>query len=169
MAAISSAIGAIGLGAQLFGGFSASQAAGRSADIQGQIAGQEQRVEEQRHRQMLLNSRRQQLEIIRNNQRARALALSAAVNQGATQGSGLAGGLAQVSGQTGENLTANQQNLEIGENIFGINRNISGLRMQLGEARGDMVTGQGFTSLGGSLLRAGPTIGRLTQGFGNIF
>lgn len=169
MAAISSVIGGIGLGAQVLGGLFGSSDASRAAGIQNQMVGQEQQLEVQRQQQMMLNSRRQQMEILRNNQRARSLALNAATNQGAQFGSGLAGGMAQVSDQSNVNLQSNDQNLQIGKNMFGINSNLSNLKMQLGDVQSDMATDQGIMSLGGSLLRAGPTIGKLTQGFGSIF
>lgn len=166
MAAISGVLGAIGLGAQIFGGISSSENASQQAAVQLQMAQKEGQIQEQRQNQMVLDSRRQQLEIVRNGQRARAMALNAATNQGAQFGSGLAGGYGQISGQTNTNLLANQQNTQIGNNIYGMNSDISGYKMQLGQLQSQQATNQGYMSLGGALLKAGPTIGNLFQGFG---
>jgi hypothetical protein len=165
MAAISSIIGAIGLGTQIIGGIMGSSASSEAAGIQKQIAIQERLANEQRHKQMVLNSRRQQLEIVRNSQRARALALNNAVNQGAQFGSGLPGGQGQITSQEGNNLLSNYQNTQIGQNLFGIDSTISDYKMQLGQTQSDMATAQGIQSLGGALLKSAPTIGNITQGF----
>src|SRR5690349_12770116 len=85
------------------------------------ITGLEQQTEAQRFAAMELDARRQSLEAIRQGQRARALGLTAATQQGAGFGSGLQGGYGQISGQTNQNLLGVGQNLEIGRNIFGIN------------------------------------------------
>lgn len=168
MEPFSAIFGAIGLGSQILGGIFGSSDAERASQIQNQMVGQERQLETQRQQQMMLNSRRQQMEILRNNQRARAMATNAAVNQGAQFGSGLAGGLAQISDASNSNLLATDQNLQIGKNMFGINSQLSNLKMQLGDVQSDLATDQGIMSLGGSLLKAGPTLGRLSQGFGGF-
>jgi hypothetical protein len=85
----------------------------------------QQRIEAQRRSAMELDARRNQLEIVRNQQRARALGLSNATHSGTKSSSGLQGAYGQVSGQTGVNLLGVQQNLQIGQNIFDQNANIS--------------------------------------------
>lgn len=90
----------------------------------------EQQIELQKKQAMEIDGRRQQMEVIRNQQRARAMGLTAATAQGASKGSGLQGGYGQASGQTGVNLLGIQQNLDIGRNIFGFNETISGNRIQ---------------------------------------
>lgn len=104
-------------------------ASNKSYGINQGIIGNEQAVEAQKAQAMELDARRQQLETIRNQQRGRALALTNATAQGASKGSGLQGGYGQVSGQTGVNELGIQQNLQIGENIFGLNTAISNSRI----------------------------------------
>lgn len=85
----------------------------------------QQKIEAQRRSAMELDARRNQLEIVRNQQRARALGLSNAQHSGTKGNSGLQGAYGQFSGQTGVNLLGVQQNLQIGQNIFDQNANIS--------------------------------------------
>jgi hypothetical protein len=108
-------------------------AANQSHDINAGIIQNEQTVQAQQQQAMELDARRQSLEIIRNQQRGRSLALSTAVAQGGSGGirsSALAGGYGQVSGQTGVNLLGVSQNLQIGENIFAANNAISSAKIQ---------------------------------------
>lgn len=159
-------IGAVGLGMSIFGGVSASQHAEEAARVSGQIAGLEKDVNEQRRTAMELSSRRQQMEVFRNNQRQRAMASNAAVNQGAQFGSGLQGGLAQVQDQSMFNSLGISQNLEIGRNIFGLNDQISGYKAQLSSIQGSMATDQGLASLGGSITKGAGMLGQMGQGIG---
>lgn len=151
----------VGLGTSLFGGASASHDAKQAASIQSNIAGLEGGLEDQRHTAMELAAKRQSTEILRSNQRARSLALSNATSQGAQFGSGLQGGLAQVDDQGAFNLAGVSQNLQIGEAMFGINKQITGQKQQLAQVQGQQATDQGIASLGGSIMKAAPTIGSL--------
>src|SRR6185503_4400068 len=83
-------------------------ASNQSFDINKGIIAGERSIEEQKQKAMELDARRQQLEVIRNQQRGRALSLTTGVSQG---GSGFVGGSSarggaqgQISGQTGVNL-----------------------------------------------------------------
>lgn len=151
----------IGLGASLFGGTSAASDAKQAANIQSNIAGLEGGLEDQRHRAMELSANRQSLEILRTNQRARSVAINNATNQNAQYGSGLQGGLAEVGDQGLFNLAGVSKNLEIGEAMFGINKQITGQKQQLAQVQGQSATDQGIASLGGSLVSASGTIGKL--------
>ncbi len=159
----------VGFGLQMFGAFGASNNAHQIAEVNKGIAADEQKINEQKRQQMLLESRRKQMEIFRNEQRQRAMATAAAVNQGAQFGSGLQGGLAGVTSMSLFNSQGINQNVEIGQNIFGINNDISSKKMQLAELGADQAQNQGLASLGGSLMKAGPTIGQLGQNFGSLF
>lgn len=151
----------VGLGMSLFGGASAASDAKQAAQIQSNIAGDEGELEAQRHQAMLLSASRQQTEIVRNNQRARSTALNNAVGQGAQFGSGIQGGLAQIQDQSLFNLAGVNQNLEIGNNMFGINQQITQQKQQLAQVQGQQATDLGIASLGGALTKAGPAIGNL--------
>lgn len=166
---------AVGLGMQLFGAFGASGDAKHVAELNQQAAGinkgiaaDEQKINEQKRIQMEMSARRLQTETFRNAQRARAQAEAAAVNQGATLGSGLQGGLSQVTSDALFNVQGIESNLAIGENIFDINRSISGKKMQLADVQSQIsttqasqATNQSFMSLGGSLVNNAGTIGNI--------
>src|ERR1044071_3500172 len=156
---ISLSLQAIGLGMQIFGGMSQSQHAKEASEISKDEAMQEQGINSLKQRQMELEAKRTQLENIRNNQRARAMATEAAVNQGAQFGTGLLGGLAQINDQTDFNMLGVNQGLEIGRGINQFNQKISQDKMRMADVQSSMATDQGWQSLGGSLLKAGPTIG----------
>lgn len=105
----------------------------QSGQINKQIVQYQQQAEALRAQGMELDARRRQTEIIRNQQKARALGLATATAQGARQGTGLQGGYGQISGQTGNDLLATQQSLGIGRGIFASNQNISNARIQHGD------------------------------------
>jgi hypothetical protein len=98
--------------------------------INNQIVAHEQGLEGQRRQAMETEGRRKQLEVIRNQQRYRAIALTNATAQGAGRGSGLQGGYGQIAGQSGVNMLGIQQNLQIGRNMFDLNALITGQKQQ---------------------------------------
>lgn len=151
----------IGFGTSLFGGISAADDAKKAAQIQSNIAGDEGQLEDQRHTAMQLQASRQSTEILRANQRARSTAINNATGQGAQFGSGLQGGLAQVQDEGLFNLAGVNQNLQIGNAMFDINKDITKQKQQLALVQGQSATDQGIASLGGALVKAGPTIGNL--------
>lgn len=153
--------GIVGLGLQLFGGIGASNDAHRASEINQGIAQDEQGINEQKRTQMEMTARRQQLEVMRNAQRARAQGTAAAVNQGANLGSGLQGGLAQITDQAAFNSQGISNNLAIGENIFNYNNDISGKKQQLSSVQADQATDQSIMSLGGALVSNSKTIGNI--------
>lgn len=159
----------IGVGMQIFGAFGASDAAEEAAKINKSIAADEQKINEQKKIQMQMEARRSQLQQYRNMQRLRSQATAAAVNQGASYGSGLQGGLAEVTNQGTFNLTGITGGLEISQNIFDINNDISAKKMQLADVQSDMAESQAWGSLGGALVKNAGTIGQLGQtGFGGL-
>lgn len=151
-----------GTGMQLFGAKkqadTQSQAAQQSAQIAGQVSEQEIAANAQRKTAMELNARRQELEVFRNSQRARSMALTSATSQGAQFGSGLQGGYGQISGQTGVNASGIEQNLAIGQNLFGIDDRISQLRSQSASMQANYqsqsATYQGISNLGGAVAKS---------------
>jgi hypothetical protein len=157
---------AVGLGMQIFGGLSGASNAKQQAEVSSQISADEQRVNDQKEQQMQLEASRAQTENFRKTQQARAQGLAAATSQGAQFGSGLAGGQAAATDQGLLNSRNISQNLQIGENIFGIDRDISSKKMQLASLGGEAATDQGISSLGGALIKAGPTIGSFGKNIG---
>jgi hypothetical protein len=156
-------LGIAGIGLQAYGAFSAAGHAKEAAAISKNIAGDEQRINDQKQQQMMLESSRLQLQQFRNIQRLRSQATAAAVNQGAQFGSGLQGGIAQVSDQGTTNLLGINQNREIGSNIYNINSDISAQKMKMADVQSQMATDQAWSSLGGAMVKNAGTIGDLGQ------
>lgn len=137
---------------QIFGGLGQASAAKASAMASQQVAQLEMKVNDQRRQAMELSANRQQLEIYRNNQRLRAQATQAAVSQGASRGSGLQGGLAQVNDQSMWNGLGVNQNLEIGRNIFGLNDRISQQKALISGYQSQAATSAGISNLGSAVM-----------------
>lgn len=168
---VSLGIAAVGLGLQAFGSFGAAGKAKEAAQINQQIAADERRINDQKRTRMELEGRRMTMQIFRNAQRLRAQATAAAVNQGASKGSGLQGGLGQIQDQAALGFQEISQNLDIGRNIFSLNDDISNQKAKLSTVQSEAATDQSLASLGGTLIKTGPTIGGLvkdyTAGFGS--
>lgn len=155
-----------GLGFQAVGMFNSVSAASQQSEAQMRSIALQQKVEAQRQKAMELDARRKQMELLRNAQKARALALTNATSQGAGQGSGLQGGYGQISGDAGNTLGGINQNLDIGRSIFGLNSQISQENLNLAKAGQQAALGQGLSSFGGSLINSAGTFGKLASGFG---
>lgn len=101
------------------------------------IVQQQKNIEATKRQAMEVDARRQQLEIIRQQQRGRALALTSNVSQGgggAVQGSSaLAGAYGQIAGQSGVNLLGVQQSLQSGRAVFDANANITNYNSQMAD------------------------------------
>ena len=171
MGPLSLALGAVGLGMQIFGGISSAENAQQQAAVSQDIAKQEQSINTIKQQAMVVQARRTNLESIRNAQVASANATAAATSQNAQYGSGLKGGLAQITDQSLFNMQGVNQAVQTGTQIAGINNNISSDKEQLASLGGTATTDQAITSLGGTLLKIGPTVGNLTKGinFGSLF
>lgn len=157
------AMGVAGLALQLGGGIMGAGGAKKKAEAQQHQIQLEQQAEEQRRQYMELDAHRKEMEIVRNQQRARSLALTNSTGQGASQGSGLQGGYGQIAGQSGVNFQGIQQNLEIGRNIFDINRLISQEKVNQAQGGTDMAFGQGLGALGGAFLAHRKEVGQFTK------
>ena len=164
---ISLAIGAVGLGMQIFGGIGQADNAKQAAKISQDEARQEQGINDQKQKAMELNGRRQQMEISRNAQRQRALATNSAVNQGAQFGSGLQGGLAEIDDQSGLNNLGVGYALQTGRAINEYNSKISADKIAMADVQSSSAQNAGIASLGGALIKSGPIIGNLSKGFGS--
>jgi len=141
-----------GVGLTAAGAYNQYQGAKGASEAQQKQIALEQKAEAQRRLAMEIKARRDQLEAVRQGQRARALGLVSATNQGAGQGSGLQGAYGQISGQVGTNILGITQPLEIGRNIFDINEQISQQKIAMAQAGTQSSFGQGLSSLGSSLL-----------------
>lgn len=160
---ISLAIGAVGLGMQIFGGLSGAKVARQQAQVSEDEAKQEQSINDTKQQAMVVQNNRMQIENSRNMQRQRAQAENASVNQGAQFGSGIQGGLAQVTDQGMFNGLGNNQAVQTGQEINSFNKNISSDKQQMAQLGGQAATDAGIASMGGALLKSGPVIGQLGQ------
>lgn len=159
-----------GIGLSLYGTQQQVKLAKEKAGEEQAIAMDEQRAEAVRYTAMVYDARRRQLETIRNAQRARAMAVSAAVNQGVgvgstDYGSGLPGGEGQIAADAAtsqKNISVNQQ---FGQQMFAVNSDIAGHKWKEAQISGDMAEAQGWSSLGGSLVSAAPAFGRIIGAF----
>lgn len=157
------AIGAVvGAGLSIYGASKQQESSKAYNEAQKKQIELEQKVEAQKRQAMELDARRKSLENIRQIQRMRALALTNATSQGAAQGSGLQGGYGQISGQGGWNALGINQNLQIGENIFDINAQISQQKIAMANAGMLQQQGAAFSSAGSSVMGAAGTLGKLT-------
>ena len=167
MAAISTAlIATAGVGLSAYGASQTMAGARASAAATQRQIQEELRAEALRKQAMELDARRKQMEMLRNRQRARAMALTSATAQGAAQGSGLQGGYGQISGQSNVNLLGVDQQIGIGNAMFGINQNISQARMGIAAGQAQMQQGGALTGLGGTIISNLGTIKSLSGGFG---
>lgn len=135
------------------------------------ITGYELQIEQQRFQAMELDARRQTMDVIRNQQRARALGLTNATAQGASQGSGLQGGYGQISGQANQNILGIGQNLAIGRAIFGLNSDISQQKLAyaaggdiINEGSGMIAKAAGLSAIGEGIIAKGG--GQIASGAG---
>ena len=113
---------------------------------------------------MEIQSRRSSLENIRSVQRARALALNNSVTQGASLGSGLQGGYAQISSQGNYNEQGIAQSLMTGRSLFDISSQISDAKMQELSAKQGLQEGAAYSQLGNSISTSIPKLNQLSQG-----
>lgn len=156
MEPISTGMQLAGLGFKLAGFLGGQDSAKEYNETQRQQALLEQAAENERRKQMELMARRQQMEVIRNAQRARSLALQNATNQGAQFGSGLQGGYGQVAADANYNLLGINQNLQIGRALFANSAAQSQNRMRMADARSEMQFWDSLGGLGGQLISSAP-------------
>jgi hypothetical protein len=117
------------------------------------------KMERLRKAQMDLESTRQRRQIVRQAVVARSEALSNATSQGASAGSGLQGGFAQISGEARSAAGAVDDNQFLGRAMFKANR-------QLSRAQTVQTIGSGISSLTGALVKNQNEIGRVGTYYG---
>lgn len=127
--AAASGIGAIGSGLGGLGGLLTAGAgiAGTALTYMGQkkAAAGAERAERLRERQMNLQAARDRRQTVRQAIIARSQALASATSQGAEGGSGIQGGMSQVTAQSASNIQGINQGQQIGSQMFAANRQIS--------------------------------------------
>lgn len=147
-----------GMVGQAVGAYMGYQAQQGISQANQNVARDQQLINQQNENQMKLNARRAQMEVFRNNQRARSLALASATNQGAQQGSGLQGAYGQIAGASGTNLLGIDQNLKIGEQISQYNQDITNQQLAIAKYQGQASTAQGISALSSGATSLGSGI-----------
>jgi hypothetical protein len=163
MAVFTSIIGAIGAATAAVG--TAAGVVGSIQQASGQRKAQaaQRKQEALREKQMENDSRRKQLELVRQQQIARATSLASTTASGASaEGSSAMGGVeGTISGQYNRGIQADESNLGIGRLMFAEGRNVA--RGQAQAARGGTLqsAGQGLTSLGNAFVNNAERYGRI--------
>lgn len=160
-AAIAGATSLVGAGVSAVGSYESYEGAKKQTAAQNAITGFELQENQVRQTQMNLNTQRQQMEVLRNNQRARSMALNNATSEGAQFGSGLQGGYGQISGTSGTQELNLSQNQALGTQMFGLDAQISAQKIALANAGSQVATGQGISSLGSNISKSGQPLGNL--------
>lgn len=153
VASIGTAVGttAAGLG-------TAASLAGTGASVYGQIqAGEASREAEKiRRTQMRVSADRERRQTIRSAMQARATANTAGMAQGASFGSGVAGGQAQVYSDAAQRVGDTNLNQGLGESLFDANARMS-------QGRSIASIGEGAANFGKQLFANQDAISRLAQ------
>lgn len=155
---------AAGLGLSAFGAFGQASSAKQAAGIQQQMVGTEEQMDTNRQQLMELQGRRSQMEVLRNNQRARSLALNNATGSGSQFGSGLQGGYGQQQGTSGNNLLGIDQNLTIGRSQFALTSQLNQQKIALSGVQSTEATDAAIGGFGKSVLGTMGAVGRLFRG-----
>lgn len=146
-------IAAIGLGLSAAGAF--EQFTGAKKAEKGA-----ERAENARQAAQNLDAQRRKRQIIRDAQLARSQALANATAQGAQEGSGLQGGLAQISGEKNDSILGVNLNQQLGNEVFAANK-----QQRQGQSQANV--GQAIQSVGGAIMQNRGAIERVgTYAFG---
>lgn len=157
----------VGVGAAVAGTATSIVGVSEQGAAQQQMLAVQAKEQEQRKNLFEIEQQRKRVEDLRNAQTATSAARSRAVNQGAQFGSGLLGGMAQVKGESNYNLLGIQQNTQIGENLFGLDQQLTEAKIASAQAATLQSIGGSLTSFGGSVVNSMGNIGKLTSGFGS--
>lgn len=152
---------AIGLGMSAFGAVGAASSAQQISGIQQKKFADQEQQDVIRQNAMNINTRRNQMEVLRNNQRSRSLALNNATSQGAQFGSGLQGGYGGIQGQSGNNLLNMDQNYQLNTNMFAVQGDINKQDIALSQAQSSQATSNAIGGFGKSVLGLMGPVGNL--------
>jgi hypothetical protein len=166
---ISAAVAVVGIGIQAFGTSQQMSAQKKMADATTQEIQGQQQVQALQMQQQTLEARRKQLEVVRTQQRTRALALSTANSQGARLGSGLQGGYGQIQGASDVSAVSINQNQQLSGEQYGAMQDINSAKIRYASAGAQNAFGAGLMSLGGGLVTNSGTYGSVGSNFGAKF
>lgn len=143
--------GGLGVGLQAYGAYQSYQIGQKISSEQANITSAQIQEEQLKAQAMRLQARRSQMEVVRNNQKARSLALAGAVAGGGQFGSGVMGGVGEAQGISGNNLLGINQNLAIGNSLAGLNMSIDQSQGNIAQLQGQLATAQGISGAGKSV------------------
>ena len=155
-----------GLGVSLFGSTEASGYQKQAAQVSQNITGLEEQENQQRQLAMNISARRQSVQALRTAQQASARGEAAAANQGGLQSSGFQGGQAQATTGGAFNILGIQQNQDIGNQMFGIQGQISQQQILQSQLQSQASTYSGIASIGSALSQSAGPLGNI---LGNVF
>jgi len=112
----------------------------------------QQEQDAEKKKAMELDATRRKREMIRQAVFARGRAVSLATNQGSAQSSALQGAYGGIAGRTGVNALGVDQNLSIGESLFGLKAGESYAKMQAAQYGSQAQIGAGISSMGGAII-----------------
>lgn len=159
---VSAVIAGAGAAASAYGTVQTMNASKEARAAQERAAQEEKLQNQLRRKAMELDARRRNIEQVRQNQRARAMALATTTAQGASGGSALGGAYGQASGMTASNILGTNQSLELGRANFASDDRLSDARLAYSNAQGAASAGAAWSSIGGTAMNVSGT-------FGNIF
>lgn len=167
---VSLLLGVSGLALQAYGASQKMQGSTQANLAQQHQVQLEQQAEGVKKDFMETKARRDEMEVARNAQKARGLALNNAATQGAQFGSGLQGGLGQISGEANTNMLGIGQALMGGRQMFDITSQISGTKIEQLQGQQKSSEGAGWMGLGSALTGAIGPMKQLTgaPGFGSL-
>lgn len=162
-AGIGGIVGGVGAGLAFMGMEDTNKAYGALASDSLAQAGLEKQVNALKQQQMHLTTNRQQMENLRNTQRAQAISKAAGVASGASLSgsSGYAGAVAGEAAAGGRNVVNLNQNQQIGDQTFGVENQISDLKAKMAQDQANIAKGAGMSQLGSGLLSGAMNIGML--------
>ena len=155
---------AIGMAGSIFSGIQESGIESKIAGEERSQAVNEEQITQLHQQQMHMFGQRQAMENYRKTQQVMAQGKAAAVNQGAQFGSGLAGAQGAESAEGGQGVRNLNQNMEVGDKIFGLTYQIDQSKMQEANLGSSLAKWQGISSMfqglsgmgQGTLQAAGP-------------
>lgn len=155
MAAFSSIALGLGIATSVGGTIAGASAQSKMAAGQREAS---QRAEDARQQQMSLDADRRRRQAFRESLLARSTALTVGTAQNASQGSGVAGGMAQATATGYQNQQTINSAENIGGRIFQANRDYAAVTAQ-GQSR--MAFAGAMSSVGNALMSNAGTINRL--------
>lgn len=150
----------IGAGFDIYGAITGMQAANQAYGEQQQMTATEVAMNNLRQQAMQLDAGRKTIQVARETQLAKARGEAAAVNQGGSvmtgnASTGFSGGQAQATSAGAYNTLGINQDLQIGNQLFGLQNTLTmqqlalaGYQSQENNAKGWMSIGQGIASAG---------------------